>query len=247
MTSRWRGRAGNAAGAVNRSQRAHSNCHSTPVAKRVRVPAYGKHAASQALGRDIAEEALHNVHPRRRGRREVHVEPRVLGQPVSCTVLVGGRSCRRSRPAMLIDAVHMPGVRGRIRPPASSRRTGSTASTPPGSCEIPSPALWAGLTVAAARVVHARRRDPRPVRLGPRVRVSASSCRMNEAKLSRKVLLGMELIVGSDLPSPSRLRLDPDTRQRWPISSTGHICCGLLDANTKTIAVAPRRRIPKYC
>ena len=58
---------------------------STPVAERVRVPAYGKHAASQALGRDIAEEALHHVHPRRRGRREVRVEPRVLGQPVSCT------------------------------------------------------------------------------------------------------------------------------------------------------------------
>ena len=42
----------------------------------------GEHAAAQALGGDVAEEALDHVQPRRRGRREVHVEARVFGQPV---------------------------------------------------------------------------------------------------------------------------------------------------------------------
>jgi len=51
----------------------------------------GEHAPAQSLVREIAEEAFHHVQPRCQGRREVHVEPRVLGQPLlHRRVLVGG-------------------------------------------------------------------------------------------------------------------------------------------------------------
>ena len=51
----------------------------------------GEHAATQALGGDVAEESLDHVQPRRRGRCEVHVEARVFGQPLlHCRVLVRG-------------------------------------------------------------------------------------------------------------------------------------------------------------
>lgn len=41
-----------------------------------------EHAATQALGGDVAEESLDHVEPRRRGRCEMHVEAWMLGKPV---------------------------------------------------------------------------------------------------------------------------------------------------------------------
>ena len=40
-----------------------------------------KHAAPQPVLREIAEEALHHVQPRRAGGREVHMKTRVPSQP----------------------------------------------------------------------------------------------------------------------------------------------------------------------
>ena len=40
-----------------------------------------KHAIAQAFGGEITEESFDHVEPGRRGRREMHMEPRVLGQP----------------------------------------------------------------------------------------------------------------------------------------------------------------------
>ncbi len=54
-----------------------------------------KDAALESVGRDTAEEAFAHVEPRCRGRREVHVEARVLGEPflndwmLVCGVVVG--------------------------------------------------------------------------------------------------------------------------------------------------------------
>jgi len=42
----------------------------------------GEHPAAQPLGGEVAEEALDPVQPRRRGGCEVHVETRMLGQPL---------------------------------------------------------------------------------------------------------------------------------------------------------------------
>ena len=48
-------------------------------------------AAAERLVGELAEPALDQVQPRRRGRGEVQVEPRVLGQPgLDVGVLVGG-------------------------------------------------------------------------------------------------------------------------------------------------------------
>src|SRR5207247_18651 len=41
-----------------------------------------KHAIAQAFGGDVTEEALDHVEPGRRGGGEMHMEPRVLGQPL---------------------------------------------------------------------------------------------------------------------------------------------------------------------
>ena len=41
----------------------------------------GEHATAQPLVGNIPEEPFDHVQPRRRGGREVHVEPRMLGQP----------------------------------------------------------------------------------------------------------------------------------------------------------------------
>ena len=59
-----------------------------------------EHPAAQAFGGDVAKESLDQVQPRRRGRREVHVESLVLGEPllhcrmsaIKCSVLPLGVS-----------------------------------------------------------------------------------------------------------------------------------------------------------
>ncbi len=49
-----------------------------------------EHAAAQAFGCDIAEEALNHVQPGCRGRREMHVESRMFLEPLlDVRVLVG--------------------------------------------------------------------------------------------------------------------------------------------------------------
>jgi len=42
----------------------------------------GEHAVAQSVGRDVTEEPLDHVQPRGGGWREVHVDTRVLGQPL---------------------------------------------------------------------------------------------------------------------------------------------------------------------
>ena len=55
----------------------------------------GEHATAQSFGRDIAEEALDHVQPGGRGGGEMHLNPRMLGQPLLyngmlvCGVVVG--------------------------------------------------------------------------------------------------------------------------------------------------------------
>ena len=50
-----------------------------------------KHAAPQLVLREVAEETLHHDEPRRIGRGEVHVEPRVALEPVLDLGLFVGR------------------------------------------------------------------------------------------------------------------------------------------------------------
>ena len=51
----------------------------------------GEYASTQAFDRDVAKEALHQVQPRSRGRREVHVNARAFGKPpLYGRMLVGG-------------------------------------------------------------------------------------------------------------------------------------------------------------
>lgn len=48
-------------------------------------------AAAQSIDGDVAKEALDHVQPPRRGGREMHVEPWMLGQPrLHCRMLVRG-------------------------------------------------------------------------------------------------------------------------------------------------------------
>ena len=50
-----------------------------------------EHAATDALSGDLGEEAFDQVEPGRRGRREMHVEARMPGQPrLDLGMLVGG-------------------------------------------------------------------------------------------------------------------------------------------------------------
>jgi hypothetical protein len=51
----------------------------------------GEHAAVQALGRDVAEEALDHVQPRRGCRREMHCEARMFLQPLIDLEMFVGR------------------------------------------------------------------------------------------------------------------------------------------------------------
>lgn len=58
----------------------------------------GEGAAADALGRDVAEEALNHVEPRRARRGKVHVEARVtreLRASASNSRACGSRSCLR--------------------------------------------------------------------------------------------------------------------------------------------------------
>ena len=51
----------------------------------------GKAAMADDIDSQVAEEALDHVHPRAAGRRKVHVEPRVLGQPCPNLRMLVGR------------------------------------------------------------------------------------------------------------------------------------------------------------
>ncbi len=51
----------------------------------------GEYASTQAFDRDVAKDALHQVQPRSRGLREVHVNARAFGKPpLYGRMLVGG-------------------------------------------------------------------------------------------------------------------------------------------------------------
>ena len=66
-----------------------------------------EHAVTDALSSDFGEEALDQVELGRRGRREMHVESRMLGQPrLDLGMIVRGIVVRQSD-----------GHRGPVRPP----------------------------------------------------------------------------------------------------------------------------------
>ncbi len=80
-----------------------------------------EHAAPDALSSDLGEEALDQIEPGRRGRREMHVEARMPGQPrLDFGMLVGGVvvgdqmdiKVRRARPSGLQQIV---AIRARFR------------------------------------------------------------------------------------------------------------------------------------
>jgi len=61
------------------------------VNRRLQLSHAAEHAPANPLFGDVAEEAFDPVDLRRRGRREVQMKPRVLGQPVlDVRMLVGG-------------------------------------------------------------------------------------------------------------------------------------------------------------
>ena len=74
----------------------------------------GKDTATQALGRDVAEEPLHHVQPRGRGRGEMHLETRVLGEPALYgRMLVGGVVVDDQMQRLVFGRPRSQGVRGR--------------------------------------------------------------------------------------------------------------------------------------
>jgi hypothetical protein len=52
------------------------------VNRRLQFSHAAEHAPANPLFGDVAEKAFDEVDPRQRGRREVQMKPRVLGQPV---------------------------------------------------------------------------------------------------------------------------------------------------------------------